>query len=325
MTLGAAFGSPTGGAVGRHDSGPPRSAAAGSLGREGSRRRVRSRPARQSRCDRSGSTGARRGVGRPAVPRRAGRRGRPRRTCRRADGHRRAPDCLVVRPAAPGAAAGDAVRLPVGGAPRGRGAPREPGAPAAGGGVRRRDPRDRDRAGVRRRALRHHPVQRAHGPAHPADDGRGAAARARCADHAAAAVRARRRPAALDPARAAQPRRSRPHVPGRGVGALRRGDVGEPLLAAVRRGARASAHPPGRAPDLPVGGAALLVAGGRGRPRAVAPAAPAADPLCLPPDAAEHVPGAGDLQRGRAAVRALRDARPAAGSPRWTTSAWPAG
>ena len=63
-------------------------------------------------------------------------------------------------------------------------------------------------------------------------------------------------------------------LPGRRLAAVRGGDVGHPLLAAVRRGAREPVAPRPRAPPVPVDGAAVLVAGRRPRPEPVADAPP---------------------------------------------------
>ena len=80
---------------------------------------------------------------------------------------------------------------------------------------------------------------------------RGAAPRPGRADHAAAAGGHARRPPALDPAGPPFAGRARAGLPGRGLAALRRGHVGQPLLAAVRRGPRGPARPRPRAPPVP--------------------------------------------------------------------------
>ena len=66
-------------------------------------------------------------------------------------------------------------------------------------------------------------------------------------DHAAAPGRVAGRASPMDPADPPLPGDARPGLPGRRMADLRRGAVGEPLLAAVRRGARGSVRPRPRA------------------------------------------------------------------------------
>ena len=95
--------------------------------------------------------------------------------------------------------------------------------------LRRRDGRDRVRADVRDRALRHDPVLDPHGPAHPADARRRAAHRALGAGHAAPAGLVVRDAPSLDPAGPALAGRPRPRAPGRRVARVR----GRPVVGAL--------------------------------------------------------------------------------------------
>ena len=143
------------------------------------------------------------------------------------------------------------------------------------------------------------------------DHGRRAADRACRADHAA--------PPARFPGDAAAGRAADPplagdalhQLPGGGVDRLRGSHVGGAFLAALRRGAREPARPRPRARAVPRSRPAVLVAGRRGRPGAVAPGAPEPFALHIPADAPEHVPGGDHPQRHGPALPALRVARAA--------------
>ena len=112
------------------------------------------------------------------------------------------------------------------------------------------------------------------------------------------------------------PRAALPRVPGRRLAPLRGRDVGQPLLAAVRRGAREPAHPRLRARVYLATALAVLVAGRRARPGALADVAPGAGALRVPPDDPEHVPGGRHPQRADRPVPALRDASSGRGGRR---------
>ena len=112
------------------------------------------------------------------------------------------------------------------------------------------------------RALRHDAVLGPHGPARPADAGRGPAhrpgrARSPCSSASSRPSTRRRWILPVLHSRVA----ARPGLPGRRLGDLRGGHVGHPLLAAVRRGARGPARPRPRARAVP--GAARCCSGGR--------------------------------------------------------------
>ncbi len=122
-----------------------------------------------------------------AAPRPAG--GGPRREHRPAGRAPRRAVAMVVRPPGPGAADPHRGGLPLGGPRGGRGASEESRPSTAADLLHRRPHLHRARAPVADRALRHDAVQRPHGPARRPDDGCRAAPGARCADHAAAALR----------------------------------------------------------------------------------------------------------------------------------------
>ena len=148
------------------------------------------------------------------------------------------------------------------------------------------------------------------------------------ADHAAAARSlAPATPAALDPAGPPFAGDAGPGLPGRRLADLRRGDVGDPLLAAVQRRARGPAGPRPRARACSSVGALLFW----WPAVALDPAPwrmthPVAIVLRVPADDPEHVPRGRDPERDDRALSALRDARPAVGHRRRsTTSGWPPG
>ena len=172
------------------------------------------------------------------------------------------------------------------------------------------------RAAVRHRALRHDALLGPHGPARPADARRRAAASPCPRRSRWSCGSLPRRPAGAGSCRSSI----------RGVVAGRSrfpvvawvifagGHVGEPLLAAVRRGARGPARPRPRARAVPGGGAAVLVAGRRRSipaPWRMPPPGPGR--VRLPADAPEHVPRGRHPERDGVLYPALRDARPAVG------------
>ena len=115
-------------------------------------------------------------------------------------------------------------------------------------------------------------------------------------------------------------------LPGRRLGDLRRDDVGDPLLAAVQRGARGPVDPRLRARAVPVRGVPVLVAGGRARSRAVADDPPGPDRLRVPADDPEHVPGRCDPERDGRPVSPITRRSSGRGASRPSTiSGWPPG
>src|SRR5688572_20167863 len=265
---------------------------------------------------------------RPAPPRgRAGRR-RVRRVARAA-GRRARP---WPHPAGPPDAGDARARLAVRaarrrGAPRGRArlaGDRHPGGPAPSRsadpgpserGVPRRPRRDRGRAAVRDRALRHDAVLGPHGPAPAAPPrGRSAAGPGRAGD-AAAPGGEPVGPQALAPARPPLDADRRARASGRRLDDVHARHLGQPLLATVRPGARERGRPPAGARGVPRLGAHVLVAGGRGRSRTAPPRPPGAGPVRAPPNAPQLVPGDGDPLRLDPALPALRLPRGAVRHP----------
>ena len=228
---------------------------------------------------------------------------------------------LALRSARRRAAGRDGGRLSLGRSPGQPRAPRQPAAADPDVAVHERPRRDRRGADLTDRGVRGLPVQRPHGPAPAADARRAAAAAGGRTDHPDAPGQH-----ADDPATPAvgapQPGREGDLVPGRDLGALRRGELGMALQHALRRGAREPAAPLLPARDLPCGGAAVLVAGRRRRSLAVADAVPGAPLLPLPGAAAELVPRRRAAERRHGPLPALRHepARPGARSRSRTSS-----
>ena len=245
-----------------------------------------------------------------------GRPGRVRARDRRASrpGRRGARARLVLRPDDLAPARARRGCLPVGGPAGERGPPREAGSAGPAGLLPAGPRRHRDRPPVRHRAVRHDPVLAPHGPARDPDLPRRAGDRAVRPDHAGPACRHAAGPSALGPARARLTGGQGDRPPARRVGPLHRRDVGNPLLAALRRHARErlAARPGARA--VPGQLHALLDAGRGPRPEPVAVGLPGADPLPVRPDAAQLVPrGRHPLLRDDP-VPALRDHGPPVGS-----------
>ena len=193
--------------------------------------------------------------------------------------------------------------------------------------LRAGDAGPRLRAPVGHRALRHDAVLGPHGPAPPAGPGRGPAHRPGRADHAAPPGRVAGRRVAAGSCRsctrgscACWPSRSWP-------GSLFAGVMWvEPLLAAVRRGARGPVRPHARARPVPGDRAAVLVAGRRRGPGAVADAPPGPGAVRVPADAPEHVPRRRHpRRRRRSCTRTTRRSRDLGSRRRWRTSSWPPG
>ena len=212
---------------------------------------------------------------------------------------------LALRSARRRPAGRDGSRLSLG---RSQGQPRAPRQPAAADpdvAVHERPRRDRRGVDVTDRGVRGLPVQRPHGPAPAADARCAAAAAGRRTDHPDAPGQH-----ADDPATPAvgapQPGREGDLVPGRDLGALRRGELGMALQHALRRGAREPAAPLLPARDLPCRGPPLLVAGRRCRSLTVADAVPGAPLLPLPGAATELVPRRLAAERRPGPVSALR-------------------
>src|SRR5438552_12148642 len=229
----------------------------------------------------------------------------------------RGPDCprtqvsagalgLVVRPDHSGAALASRARLDLGGS---AGRPVPPGEPCpvrTNGRLPGGPSSHRGGPPIADRAVRRHPLRRAHGPARDADPVRPATDRARRAGDAAPASCPAGPPAAPHPAGpplAGLPRRE---PPGGGMGPVRGHDVGYPFLANLRAGPAGRPRSRSRTRRLPRDGDALLVARGWPRSEPMADSAPVAGAVCLPADAPEHVPGTRDLQRLRAALSDLR-------------------
>ena len=212
---------------------------------------------------------------------------------------------LALRSAGRRAAGRDGGRLSLGRSPGQPRAPRQPAAADPDVAVHERPRRDRRGVALTDRGVRGLSVQRPHGPAPAADARRAAAAAGGRTDHPDAPGQH-----ADDPATPAvgapQPGREGDLVPGRDLGALRRGELGMALQHALRRGAREPAAPLLPARDLPRGGPPLLVAGRRRRSLAVADALPGAPLLPLPGAAAELVPRRRAPERRHRPLPALR-------------------
>src|SRR5487761_2071448 len=192
---------------------------------------------------------------------------------------------LVLRPHDLAAALRSRRGLPVGRSTGGRGPPGEPGSAGPTRLLPAGPRRDRDRAAIRHRALRHHALLRPHAPARDPHLPRRAGDRAGRADHAGPASRHAGRAAALGPAHPPLAHRPGDRPPARRLAPLHRRDVGNPLLAALRRRARErlAARPGARA--LPGELDALLVAHGGPRPEPVADEPPGTPPVHVPGDA----------------------------------------
>src|SRR3990172_10206823 len=192
---------------------------------------------------------------------------------------------------------------------RGPGPPRErgPGAPAVG--LLRRAGSRRGSPAVRCGSLRQDALLGPHGPAPAAAPGGPATHRARGADHAGPARVVTGDPPARPAADPPQPRRESPDASDRRLARLHGGDVGLPLLAAVRSLARGPARP--RPPARPVPGPPAPVLGPSRRrgPGARPDGLSGPDRVRLPADAAELVPCDRHPVRGEPALPALRDAR----------------
>ena len=111
--------------------------------------------------------------------------------------------------------------------------------------------RDRGRAPVGDRRLRHDALLDPHGPAPAPDPRRRSADRPRRPDHDSSPGGHAERPPSGDPADPPLADDEGPLLPGRHLDRLRRRDVGHPLLAAVRRLARGPADPRSRARPVP--------------------------------------------------------------------------
>ena len=190
----------------------------------------------------------------------------------------------------------------------------EPGAPPPHGRDRRGDGRDRVRADVGDRALRHDPVLDPHAPAHPADARGRAAHRPRGAGDADPAGLLVRDEASLGPTGPAFARGPIPRAPAGRVTGIRSRPLVGAFHAAVRRGARGSAAPQRRARAVPRERAPVLVAGRGPRSRAIPDVASSADRVPVHADDHEHVHGDGHPQRRRRPLSALRDRHPAVGA-----------
>ena len=115
----------------------------------------------------------------------------------------------------------------------------------------------------------------------------------------------------LDPARAPLAGRQGDRPSARGLAAVHGRHVGEPRLAALRRGAGGPAAPRPRARPLPGDCAPVLVARRRARPQPMAPAVPGARLLPVPPDAPQLPARGRDPLLGAGPLPALRDDRAA--------------